>query len=281
MAGLIPEDPGIPLPFGIQHPEPLREPGKALRGNPSKKGRSWMAELLFEQTVVAGRAPQFGSLDVGSGGGATGPTRSQLLDGYVGGEPPRDWTGYRELQAELFDAKRSLLVRLLSAEPVFAGAVREWTPKSTTANANISRLLVPYVVTAMEKVYEFGAPPIIFSPAAGFLGTYDMRHHKITLTPLLFARPLKEFVDTLVHEEIHALQAEMMLMLNAQKKGRALIPAERAIAQYWKNEEPKYRSALAAGSQMSPQTRRRYMMIGQEFHAWTTGHYVASKVLGS
>jgi hypothetical protein len=37
---------------------------------------------------------------------------------------------------------------------------------------------------------------------------------------------------------------------------------------------------MAAGSQMSPETKRRYRLIGQEYHAWTTGHFVGSKLTG-
>ena len=192
---------------------------------------------------------------------------------------PIEIYGANKPLSELFDARRDRVVRQLQAQPVFKVARVEWNPRQTSTNANIARELVPYVVNAMQAAYEFSAPSIEFSPAAGFLGTYDIKHHKITLTPQLFGKPLKEFLDTLVHEEIHAFQADVMLMLNVQRKGRVLSPAERAIAQYWKNEEPKYRSALAAGSSMSPETRRRYQMIGQEYHAWSTGHFVATKVL--
>lgn len=240
-----------------------------------------MAELLFEQSF--GQDPSGQGAEDAPGADqrpAGGFSRGQLLDGYIGEEPPKTFAEYRALLSELFDRKRDQVVRLLAKEPVFSSAVAEWMPKHTTTNANIARELAPYVVRAMEKVYDYAAPPIEFVAAAGFLGTYDIKAHKIQITPALFGQPLKEFVDTLVHEEIHALQAEMMLMLNTQMRGKVLSPPERAIARYWKNEEPKYRSALAAGSQMSPETRRRYRLIGQEYHAWTTGHYIATKVLG-
>ncbi len=238
-----------------------------------------MAELLFENSVVAGPDPVVGQ-DHGDLAASPRPSRSQLQGGYVGEEPPKTFAAYRALMSELFDHKRARLVQLLQKEPVFTSAIPEWNPKRSSGNANIARELTPYVVKGMEAAYEFGSAPIEFVSAAGFLGTYDMKHHKIQITPALFSQPLKEFLDTLVHEEIHALQTEMLLMLNVQKKGKVLSPPERAIAQYWRNEEPKYRSALAAGSGMSPETKRRYRMIGQEYHAWTTGHFVGSRMTG-
>lgn len=286
MPGLIPDDPsGLQLPFRHLHPDtvkaPQPKPGPPARKRAGGPGRSWMAELLFEQSFAAeasaSMAAESRKDDAAPGGGFT---RGQLLDGYIGEEPPRTVIEYRALLAELFDRKRAKVVELLKKEPVFSSAITEWAPKRSTTNANIARELTPYVVKAMEQVYDFSAPPIEYVPASGFLGTYDMKAHKIQITPVLFTQPLKEFVDTLVHEEIHALQAEMMLMLNTQMRGKTLSPPERAIARYWKNEEPKYRSALAAGSQMSPDTKRRYRLIGQEFHAWSTGHFIATKVLG-
>lgn len=241
---------------------------------------SWLSELLFEHKV-GGQFSEFRVEAERSTGPVPVATQADLQSGFVGAEPPKTFTAYKQLVSDLFDAKRQRLVDKLMAQPVFEAARNEWNPRHSTTNANIARELVPYVVQAMQEVYEFSAPPIHFTNAGGFLGTYDMRHHKITLTPQLFGRPAREFVDTLVHEEIHALQADMMLMLNVQKKGRVLTPPERSIAQYWKNEEPKYRSAMAAGSNMSPETKRRYQMIGQEYHAWTTGHYVASRILNS
>ena len=239
---------------------------------------NWLSELLFEHKV-GGQFDNFRIEPERSAAPTASTSRGDLVGAFVGQEPPKTLAAYRQLLSELFDARRDRVVRQLQAQPVFKVARVEWNPRQTSTNANIARELVPYVVNAMQAAYEFSAPSIEFSPAAGFLGTYDIKHHKITLTPQLFGKPLKEFLDTLVHEEIHAFQADVMLMLNVQRKGRVLSPAERAIAQYWKNEEPKYRSALAAGSSMSPETRRRYQMIGQEYHAWSTGHFVATKVL--
>ncbi|MBU6427377.1 MAG: hypothetical protein KGR26_00055 [Cyanobacteria bacterium REEB65] len=241
-----------------------------------RRPTDWQSELSFEHKVggqLLGGVPAADSQ-------ASSDERSDQALGLAGQGPPRTFAEYCSRLAALFDAKRDRLVGALAPQPVFAVARREWQPKQPSINANIARSLTPIVVHAMEATYAFTAPPIGFSQAAGFLGTYDIRQHKITLTPQLFERSLKEFLDTLVHEEIHALQADLLLRLHVQKRGRPLSGAERAIAQYWKNEEPKYRSALAAGSEMSPQTKRRYQQLGQEYHAWTTGHFVASRLTG-
>jgi hypothetical protein len=292
MSGHIPDDPGgLPLPFRQLHPDALKSAGAkgvskaAPKAAPAARKRrpgagSWMAELLFEQAVVAGPDPAFAEDAKALREDPAVITRSQLVGTYIGQEPPKTFAEYRALMTELFNEKREKLVKLLKKEPVFMSALAEWNPKTSTSNANISRELVPYVIKGMEHAYDFTAAPVEFVPAAGFLGTYEMKHHKIQVTPALFAQPYKDFLDTLIHEEVHALQAEMMLMLNVQKRGKVLSPPERAIAQYWKNEEPKYRSALAAGSNMSPETKRRYQMIGQEYHAYTTAHYVSSKMTG-
>ena len=241
---------------------------------------AWMAELLFEQAIVPSGAP------VELAGTAAprdpGITRSDLLGvaGH-GPEPPRSFAAYKALMEELFNPLRDKALALMQKEPVFRTAREVWKKGQGQANAAIVQTLSPWVVRALQEAYDFSAPPVSFQHAAGFLGQYDMRHHRIIITPRLFDASLKDFLDTLIHEEMHAFQAELILMLSTQRKGRTLTPPERAIAQYWKNEEPKYRSTLAAGSAMSPETKARYRMIGQEHHAWTTAHFLSARISGA
>jgi hypothetical protein len=64
MPGHVPEDPGgLPLPFRAFHPENVKRvaPQEAPAGRKRRagRGRGWMAELLFENAVLAG--PETGS----------------------------------------------------------------------------------------------------------------------------------------------------------------------------------------------------------------------------
>lgn len=239
-----------------------------------------MAELFFEAAVVPAAAmPGVPEVERPADPGFT---RADLLGASAHGpEPPRTFAAYKVLMEELFNPMRERALALMVREPVFGTAREVWRKGQGQANAAIVQGLVPFVVRALEQAYDFTSPAIDYKAAAGFLGLYDMRHHRIVVSPGLFDKPLKEFLDTLIHEEMHAFQAERILMLNVQRKGRVLSAPERAIAQYWRNEEPKYRSALAAGSSMSPETKARYRMIGQEYHSWTTAHYMASRLAGS
>ncbi|MEB3299750.1 MAG: hypothetical protein VKO21_09730 [Candidatus Sericytochromatia bacterium] len=245
-----------------------------------RKAPSWMAELFFEAAVVPAAA--LPEVSVVERPAEPGFSRADLLGPAASGpEPPRTFAAYKALMESLFNPLRDQALKLMQREPVFATAREVWRKGQGQANANVVSALSPFVVKALEQAYGFAAPPVDYKPAAGFLGQYDVRHHRILITPALFQASLKDFLDTLIHEEMHAFQADLILMLNVQRKGRVLTPPERALAQYWKNEEPKYRSALAAGSAMSPETKARYRMIGQEYHAWTTAHYLASRLAGS
>ncbi|MBM3260730.1 MAG: hypothetical protein FJY99_13475 [Candidatus Sericytochromatia bacterium] len=245
-----------------------------------RKPPSWMAELFFEAAVVPAAAVP--GLPAAERAAEPAFTRADLLGlSAHGPEPPRNFAAYKVLMEDLFNPMRNRALALMAKEPVFASAREVWRKGQGQANAAIVQGLVPFVIRSLEQAYGFTSPPIDYKAAAGFLGLYDMRHHRILVSPTLFNTSLKDFLDTVIHEEMHAFQAELILMLNVQRKGRVLSAPERAIAQYWRNEEPKYRSAMAAGSAMSPETKARYRMIGQEYHAWTTAHFLASRLAGA
>jgi hypothetical protein len=133
-------------------------------------------------------------------------------------------------------------------------------------------------VPALGEAYGFRPAPVSFDTAmtAGFNGLYDHKAFKVYLPESLLRGSFAAFVEILVHEQMHCLQEGMIgrLYLN---KGQPLIHEERAVATYWMNERPKYRSAMANGSEMSPETRRRYNAIGQEYHSITTGKHIAER----
>lgn len=260
-------------------PAPAPAPRRPLTGE-----AAWMAEIMFE----AGFDPTLRSGPSDSppshGDPTGGFTRAQLLGaGPVGspvaeGQLIRTPEQFRQTLSYLFDPKRDAAIALMEREAILRASREVWDPRKPETNRRIATEFMRYFVPALGEAYGFKPAPVEFNTAmtAGFNGLYDHKAYKVYLPEALLRGSFATFVEILVHEQMHCLQEGMIgrLYLN---KGQPLMHEERAVATYWMNERPKYRSAMANGSEMSPETRKRYNAIGQEYHSITTGKHISER----
>ena len=293
--------PGGPSPVGPVRIAPVKvaptapvAPAPAPPRRPLTGEAAWMAELMFEAGFDPALRGGQGEALASHGDPTGGFTRSQLLGGsegpagLAGGAPVaegqliRNPEQFRQTLSYLFDPKRDAAVTTMEREAILRASREVWDPRKPETNRRIAYEFMRYFVPALGEAYGFKPAPVEFNTAmaAGFNGLYDHKAYKVYLPEALLQGTFATFVEILVHEQMHCLQEGMIgrLYLN---KGQPLTHEERAIATYWMNERPKYRSAMANGSQMSPETRKRYNAIGQEYHSITTGKHVAERFSSS
>lgn len=267
------DHPKLRSPQVIRAPLPL-EPVRLPRHTAPREG-SWMAELLFETTFGQPHPQEPETLPPSSG--AVPFSRAELTSGQATVQLPRSPEEYRGRLHSLFDPARDEALRLILKEPILASSRAVWTPGRPELNRRVAYEFMRYFMPVLQEAYGFKPAPVEFNDqfSAGFDGMYDHKNYRVYLPSKLLSGTFERFVDVLVHEQMHCLQEGLIgrLFLN---KGKPLEPEQRAIATYWRNEQPKYRSAMANGAQMSPQTRKRYNEIGQEYHSVSTGEYLSS-----
>ncbi len=280
--------PGRIAPVKIAPVSPVPPAPVAPQRRPLTGEAAWMAEIMFEAGFDPSyRAGQSESLTPHADPSG-GFTRSQLQGGPNGAEPTgavlaegqliRTPEQFRATLSRLFDPKRDAAIADMEREAILRASREVWDPRKPETNRRIAYEFMRYFVPALGEAYGFKPAPVEFNTAmaAGFNGLYDHKAYKVYLPEGLLQGSFATFVEILVHEQMHCLQEGMIgrLYLN---KGQPLLHEERAVATYWMNERPKYRSAMANGSQMSPETRKRYNAIGQEYHSITTGKHISER----
>lgn len=276
-----------------QGPAPVQAPAvkpvPVAPPRPAQGEKAWMAEILFEAQFD----PRFQNAHPGPSdspgegpSGAGGFTRSALLEASEtapAGELPRSVGQYRTLLSRLFDDKAQDATDAMRDEPVLASMREVWTPGRPEVNRRVAGEFMRYFLPKLGEAYGFKPCPVQFDDtlSGGYNGLYDLKHDRIYLPEKTLSGTFADFVDVLAHEQMHCMQERLIGRLHLSKNGEPLTPDERAIATYWRNEQPKYRSAMANGSQMSPETRKRYREIGQEYHSIQTGAYMSARLCGS
>ncbi|HBN07991.1 MAG TPA: hypothetical protein DD435_04860 [Cyanobacteria bacterium UBA8530] len=244
-----------------------------------KKGKNaWMAELLFENTFSDAAMTSYQAPEKREGDPHSAFTQGEL-QGFTGMKIPKSPEEYRELLARTYDPKKRDLALAILEQPSLRMAISLWDARKAVNNRNLASEINRFVSALMGKVYDFNPAVAQFRDLPpGLLGQQDSYNNKIFLSPRLCGGRAREFLETLIHEQIHRLQAELMFRLSLSKKGKAMSLDERALAMYWKSEEPKYRSVLASGWDFKGDTLQRYRDLAQEYHAFETGDFVAGKV---
>lgn len=247
---------------------------------------AWMAEIMFEAGFdprnQASVSPS--TLESGQMPGAKGFSRAELLSASTGdeavapGELPRNAAQYRALLSRLFDHKAEAAALAMREEPVLRSMREVWTPGRPEVNRHVATEFMRYFLPKVGEAYGFKPCPVEFDDtlSGGYNGLYDLRQDRVYLPQKVLAGTFADFVDVLVHEQMHCMQERLIGRVHLAKQGVPLTPDERAIATYWRNEQPKYRSAMANGSDMSPETRKRYREIGQEYHSIQTGSFFSA-----
>jgi hypothetical protein len=246
-----------------------------------------MAEILFEAQFD----PRHGS-ESGPSGEALGdhprPTggfnRTELLaasEAPAVGEPIGTVGQYRAVLSRLFDDKAKQATDAMIGEPVLQSMREVWTPGKPEVNRRVASEFLRYFMPKLGEAYDYKPCPVEFNDtlSGGYNGLYDLRRDRVYLPERVLKGSFADFIDVVVHEQMHCLQERLIGRLNLARGGVPLGPDERAIASYWRNEQPKYRSAMANGSEMSPETRRRYRDIGQEYHSIQTGAYMSARLV--
>lgn len=262
-------------------PVPLAPPSRP-------QGESaWMAEILFENQFD----PRQGGVHPGPSDEAMETNRQTFsraeLQGAaaaaVAGEPLRSVEQYRALLAQLFDHKAQVAAEGMLEEPVLRSMREVWTPGRPEVNHHVALAFMRYFLPKLGEAYDFKPCPVDFNDtlSGGFGGLYDLKQDRVYLPLRVLNGTFVDFIAVLVHEQMHCMQERVIGRLNLSRNGQPLSPEERAIAVYWRNEQPKYRSAMANGSEMSPETRKRYRQIGQEYHSIQTGEYISHALAGS
>lgn len=242
-----------------------------------KRRDDWMSELLFEQTTMKGISSP--SEEIRSSYSDPGFSQTELVSGFTGMKIPKSVDEYKALLAKTFDPKKRELAFVILEQPALRMALSMWDARHPQKNRNLAAEIVRFVSTLMGKVYGFVPAGVIFKELPpGLRGQQDSYANRVYLSPNLLMLSSRDFLDTVVHEQIHRLQAEMMGRLVLSKGGKPLTLDERALAMYWKAEEPKYRSVLSAGWDMKGDTLKRYRELGQEYHAYDSGLFVSGQV---
>ncbi|HEY9897595.1 MAG TPA: hypothetical protein V6D00_00310 [Pantanalinema sp.] len=292
MVRRISSEPAIARPLRApQAPAPAQAPAvkpvPASPPRPAKGEKAWMSEILFEAQFD----PRFQNAHPGGAGEAERPgasrpgtfTRSALLEASEEapvGELPRSRGQYRALLGRLFDAKAEDAAEAMRDEPVLSSMREVWQPGRPEVNRRVASEFMRYFLPKLGEAYGFKPCPVQFDDtlSGGYNGLYDLRHDRIYLPERTLSGTFADFIDVVAHEEMHCMQERLIARLHLIKHGTPLTPDERAIATYWRNEQPKYRSAMANGSAMSPETRARYREIGQEYHSIRTGAYMSARL---
>lgn len=278
----VPRAPLAPAPVQA----PAVKPVPASPPRPAQGEKAWMSEILFEAQFD----PRFKNAHPGPSEGpaasasrAGGFTRSALIaasEAPPAGEVPRSPEQYRALLGQLFDAKAEEAVDAMRDEPVLASMREVWQPGRPEVNRRVADAFMRFFMPRLGEAYGFKPCPVQFDDtlSGGYNGLYDIKHDRIYLPEKTLSGTFAAFIDVLVHEQMHCMQERLIGRLHLSKQGTPLTPEERAIATYWRNEQPKYRSCMANGSAMSPETRARYREIGQEYHSIQTGAYMSARL---
>lgn len=241
-----------------------------------KRRDDWMSELLFEQTLSGSITP---GEEIQPSRTDPGFSQAELVSGFTGLKIPTSFEEYKALLAKTYDPKKRELAFIILEQPALRMALSLWDARHPQKNRNLAAELVRFVSTLMGKVYGFVPAAALFKDLPpGLRGQQDSYANRIYLSPNLLRLSARDFLDTVIHEQIHRLQAELIGRLVLSKGGKPLTLDERALAMYWKAEEPKYRSILSAGWELKGDTMKRYQELGQEYHSFDTGTFVSGQV---
>jgi hypothetical protein len=189
---------------------------------------------------------------------------------------PANFNDYRALVQHVFDAPKRGLAARLSKEPAIRAAFEVWQPGNLQTNLNVTYELFGRISTCMGQIYRFHPAEIGYKANMdGMWGYYVPATRRVYFAELLLHQPAREMVATIVHEQIHKLQDEMVWRLD-HRCTQPLTHDERALALYWLREEKVLKHLYAKGfSDMAAgKGDAVYRRIGKEHHAFDTEEYV-------
>ena len=193
------------------------------------------------------------------------------IPGWRPGQRPPDQEAYRALLTWTWRPELEALALAIMREPLFAYAARRWRPGvrgtrwwedagALASNLEILNVLYDRLSALMATYWDFDPAPLAHVPNMGgnFLGLYFPHAQVIAVSTRLLGAPLFEVVDTIAHEQTHALQGRLLRAPQLAADGY-----EASLVAYWAHELPRLR-------------RIRYEDRGIEIHAFQVGGVAAA-----
>ncbi len=186
--------------------------------------------------------------------------------GWTPGQRPRDSRDFVALLDWVWGPQTAAFLRAIAREPLFAYAARRWQPvvrgeswrtddAAREANLEILNVLYDRLSALMGTYWDFDPAPLAYVPQmrGAVLGVYYPRYGVMAMSSRLLGAPLYEVVNTIAHEQTHALQGALLRQVD-----HGLDPHVRSLVAYWAEEMPRLR-------------RIPYTQRGVEIHAFLVG----------
>jgi len=164
------------------------------------------------------------------------------------------WPGvrYDRLLSYVYEPKLEALLWTLQQEPLFTYAKARWKParkgtawwldhEGRAGNLELLDHLYDRVAALMATYFDFEPAAMAHMPKMipGALACYLPKYHVIALSDRNVQAPLAEAIDSLVHEQTHALQYARVFA-EWDGAGGAIEPYERSLVRLWAQEIPRH-----------------------------------------
>lgn len=222
-----------------------------------QRASSWLGRLMADlgQLINGGpaRAP---------GGEAARPAPES--GAAPGRQRPKEYDTYLMIMQRAFQKKAQRMRERLASLEEYREARRDWDLTDPKGNDAIVHALVPRLNELLREVFDFQPARIVVTEAmrADLYGVYHAQKRIIHVRKALYQKPLRYFLHTYLHEQMHVLQNDMILYYEAGAAGR-FGNDEMFMIRYW----------VAQGATRFDPTP--YEETGMEVHA----EFVADEVL--
>lgn len=238
---------------------------------------NWQAELVREHALPPRRSRLPRALEAA----LQGPKGYSVSEGFTPEMVPADFEEYKALLHQVFEGPLQRLAVEALRQPAFKSAFAAWEPGNHRVNTNVFHEVYERLSTMMGRIYRFAPAPLgmddVHLDNHGSNAVYIVNWGRIAVSRRAFDQPVAGVFNSIVHEQIHCLQQMMMLRIDWPSAHPLTLP-ERALAYYWRREEPRYarRMAEAFADMREGRGSGAYRRIPVEYHAFWTGDHIES-----
>lgn len=160
---------------------------------------------------------------------------------------------FLQLLDYVYGPRNEALLQCFAREPLFAYAQTKWKAARKGApwwldhagregNQELLDHLYDRIAALMGTYYDFAPAPMVHMPKMypGALGVYMPPHHVMAICGRLLQAPLAEAIDTIVHEQTHAMQYQLMFA-ELRGEGSVVDVYERSLVRRWLREQAEIR----------------------------------------
>jgi hypothetical protein len=223
----------------------------------------WFAGLDFATDTFTGAD----GASVRSTRRAGAAPEADLLDRQT--VPQSDEAYHRQLAA-VFEPRETAVRDRLAASAELGSLLGGWSGRGSQRTGD---RIFTLVSEAMGEAFGFDPAPLAWSrglPADNAIGLFlrGAGWEKVVISALLLNRPVREFLDTVVHEQTHRLQHALTCRLNTPRI--PLDPQVRGLVLYWLRKEPDRKRDYQVAARMRDPGQRLafYRKIPIEYHAY-------------